>query len=130
MRLLLDSCTFLWLIWDEPELSATARAAISASDVQVFLSSASVWEITVKHLAGRLDLRRPVDPASFYVDQRQAHGIDPLPIDENAVAQLPKLPGLHRDPFDRILICQAIAHGLTLITPDESIRRYPILTMW
>ncbi len=130
MRLLLDSCTFLWLIWDEPELPPTARDAIADAGNQIFLSTASLWEITVKHLAGRLVLRRAVDPARFYVEQRQAHGVDPLPIEEDAVAQLPKLPALHRDPFDRMLICQAIAHGLTVLTPDEAIRRYPVRTFW
>jgi PIN domain nuclease of toxin-antitoxin system len=130
VRLLLDSCAFLWLIWDEAELSANARAAIADPDNEVFLSSASLWEITVKHLSGRLVLRRPVDPTRFYVEQRIAHGIDSLPVDEEALAHLPKLPHLHRDPFDRMLVCQAIAHGLTLVTPDEAIRRYPVRTMW
>ncbi|MGA7979375.1 MAG: type II toxin-antitoxin system VapC family toxin [Chromatiaceae bacterium] len=130
MRLLLDSCTFLWLIWDEPELPATARDVIADGDNEVLLSTASLWEITVKHLAGRLELRQRVDPAAFYIQQRQAHGITPLPIGEGAIAQLPKLPALHRDPFDRMLICQAIAEGLTIITPDAAIQRYPIRTFW
>jgi len=51
-------------------------------------------------------------------------------LDEEAVAQLPRLPALHRDPFDRTLICQAIAEGLTIVTPDEAIRRYPVRTFW
>jgi PIN domain nuclease of toxin-antitoxin system len=130
MNLLLDSCTFLWLIWNEPSLSNAARIAIQDPDNRVLLSSGSLWEITVKHLSGKLTLRQPVDPATYYLEQRQAHGLEPLPIDESAIAQLPKLPNLHRDPFDRLLICQAIAHGLTLVTPDENIRRYPILTLW
>lgn len=94
------------------------------------MSAASLWEITLKHLAGKLELRRTVDPATYYAEQREAHGIERLPVDEEAVAQLPKLPALHRDPFDRMLVCQAIAHGLTLLTPDEAIRQYPVRTSW
>ena len=130
MRLLLDSCVFLWLIWDEPELSAPARATIADPANEVFLSSASLREITVKHLCGKLVLRRAVDPSTYYIEQRIAHGIEALAVDEAAVAQLPKLPALHRDPFDRMLVCQAIAHGLILVTPDEAIRRYPVRTFW
>ncbi|MGK2942335.1 MAG: type II toxin-antitoxin system VapC family toxin [Immundisolibacter sp.] len=130
MKLLLDSCTFLWLIWDEMELCETARLTIADSRNEVFLSAASVWEITVKHLAGKLVLHRPVDPSHFYTEQRELHGIAALPLSESAIAHLPRLPALHRDPFDRMLICQAIAHGMTLLTPDATIRRYPVNTLW
>ena len=131
MRLLLDSCSFLWLIGQAAALPEHVRAAIAEPDNACFLSAASLWEIMVKHRAGRLEIdSRGTPPERFLTMQREAHGIDPLSIDESAVVQLPKLPDLHRDPFDRILICQAIAHGLTLVTPDEAIRRYPVLTMW
>ena len=62
----------------------------------------------------------------FLVEQREAHGIASLPIDEEAVAQLPKLPDLHRDPFDRMLVCQAIAHGLTVVTPMKRSGALPV----
>jgi len=130
MRLLLDSCTFLWLIWDEPALSDTAREQIADSNNEVFLSAASIWEITVKHLSGRLELRKPVDPATHYSAQRQAHGIAPLPVDEAAVSYLPRLPDIHRDPFDRMLVCQAMAHELVVVTPDKAIGQYPVTTLW
>jgi PIN domain nuclease of toxin-antitoxin system len=130
VRLLLDSCTFLWLIWDEAPLSPVAREAIMEPGNQVWLSAASIWEITIKHLIGRLDVRSDVHPDTFYRAQRAAHGIEPLPVREEDISHLPKLPDLHRDPFDRILICQAIAEGLTLVTPDETIRRYPVRTLW
>jgi PIN domain nuclease of toxin-antitoxin system len=130
VRLLLDSCTFLWMIWDEPELTARARALIADPRNEVYLSAISLWEILVKHQAGRLELRQPVEPARFYAAQREAHRISPLPLEEEAVAQLTKLPNLHRDPFDRMLICQAIAHGLAVLTPDAAIQRYPVRTVW
>jgi len=130
VRLLLDSCAFLWMIWDEPELTARARALIADPRNEVYLSAISLWEILVKHQTGRLELRQPVEPARFYAEQREAHRISPLPLEEEAVAQLAKLPNLHRDPFDRMLICQAIAHGLAVLTPDAAIQRYPVRTVW
>ena len=130
MRLLLDSCTFLWLIWDEPELSQEIRAHIADPHNEVYLSSISVWEILLKHQAGRLALSKPIDPERFYIEQREAHHIAPLPLTEEAVAQMIKLPPLHRDPFDRMLICQAIAYGLVVCTPDRAIQQYPVRTLW
>lgn len=130
MRLLLDSCTFLWLVWDEAPLSQPAREAIVDPGNRVWLSAASIWEITVKHLTGRLQVRADIDPSTFYSEQRAAHGIEPLPVREEDVSHLSKLPNLHRDPVDRMLICQAIAEGLILVTPDETIRRYPVRTLW
>lgn len=131
MRLLLDSCTFLWLVGQRAALSDRVRESIADPGNACVLSAASLWEILIKHRGGGLEIDGRGAPIErFLIEQREAHGIDPLPIDEDAVAQLPKLPGLHRDPFDRILICQAIAHGLTLVTPDDAIRRYPVRTFW
>lgn len=133
MRLLLDTCSFLWLIDDASrQLPEASLQAIRSRENECWLSAASLWEILVKLAAGRLavDLRRGEAPEQFFVAQREGHGISTLSIDETAVAQLPKLPALHRDPFDRLLVCQAIAHGLVIVTPDEAIRRYPVRTIW
>jgi PIN domain nuclease of toxin-antitoxin system len=99
-------------------------------DNEVFLSVASLWEILVKHASGRFDMHVREAPDRSFVSRGEAHGVASLPMDEDTVAQLPKLPDLHRDPFDRILVCQAIAHGLTIVTPDEAIRRYPVRSFW
>ena len=128
MKLLLDTCSFLWLISDDPALSPAARTLFAAAQNQVFLSAASVWEILIKHRLGRLPLPAPAE--RFVVQQRQAHGIEPLPIMEDAVMHLHKLPDHHKDPFDRILICQAISQGMTLLTPDDAIARYPVPVVW
>jgi len=128
MRLLLDTCTFLWVISGAPDLSTRARELIADPDNEVFLSAASNWEIAVKHALGRLPLPEP--PNRFVPDQRAQHGIDPLPIDEESALHLGRLPPLHRDPFDRILVCQAIVHGLTLVGPDPLITQYPLRTTW
>jgi len=112
VKLLLDTCTFLWLIGDAPELSAPARKLFTEPANEVFLSAASVWEIIVKHTLGKLPLPQP--PHEFIPTWRSRHNIEPLP----------------RDPFDRILVCQAIANGLTILTPDPLIRQYPVRVEW
>jgi PIN domain nuclease of toxin-antitoxin system len=128
MRLLLDTCTFLWIAAGSKELSTQARTLFADPGNEVFLSSASVWEIVVKNRLGKLPL--PDSAEKFIAGNRQAHAVAPLPIDEESVLHLSRLPDFHRDPFDRMLVCQAIAHALTVLTPDELVRRYPIRTMW
>jgi len=128
VKLLLDTCTFLWVAAGSPELSARARDLFSDPTNDLFLSSVSSWEIVVKNALGRLPL--PTTPHLFVPEQRRRHRISPLPLEEEAVLQLAKLPDHHRDPFDRMLVCQAIAHGLTILTPDPTINRYPVLTAW
>lgn len=128
MRVLLDTCTFLWIITDAPRLSAKARKAFTNPGNGIFLSSVSAWEISMKHTLGRLPL--PVSPDRFVQEQRERHGIEPLALEENAALHLPRLPLLHKDPFDRMLICQAIVHGLVIMTPDELILQYPVRTFW
>ena len=128
MRLLLDTCTFLWVITDAPDLSATARARFADPANEVFLSAASAWEIGIKWRHGRLPLPQP--PTSFVADQREAHGIAALGIDEESALHVTRLPDLHRDPFDRMLVSQAIVHGLVLLTPDPLVTQYPARTLW
>ena len=128
MRLLLDTVAFLWLAEDDAHLSAAAREAIADPANDVFLSAASAWEIAIKHGLGRLRLRIP--PDEYVPRQRRLHRIDTLAIDENATLQASKLPDLHRDPFDRLLVAHAIVHGLTIVTPDRLIRDYPVPTLW
>ena len=113
---------------DDPALSPEARAAFAAPDNEVYLSPVSTWEILVKHGLGRIEMPTPAD--RFLTRQREAHGIQSLPLDEASVMQLPRLPALHKDPFDRMLVCQAIAHSLVLLTPDEAISRYPVRVHW
>lgn len=128
MNILLDTCTFLWLVSDDPELSDTARSLFADPDNDVYLSVASAWEIIVKHNLGKLPLPEPAH--DFIKNNRVRHRIESLPLDEAAVLQLSRLPEYHRDPFDRILICQAIAGSMTILTPDFHITSYPVRTEW
>ncbi|HXH25503.1 MAG TPA: type II toxin-antitoxin system VapC family toxin [Vicinamibacterales bacterium] len=127
MRLLLDACTFLWLAGGR-RLSAPAEAAIRDPGNDVYLSAVSVWEILVKHRAGKLPLPEP--PQLLVPAERALRGVAALPFDEESALQGARLPALHRDLFDRMLIAQAIAHGLAIVTPDPLISQYPIRVVW
>jgi PIN domain nuclease of toxin-antitoxin system len=128
MKLLLDTCTFLWIAGRPDLLPPKVRALFKDPDNEVYLSAASAWEIATKQAIGRLPLPEAAD--RLIPRLRQRHGVEPLPIDEESTLQLTRLPPLHRDPFDRILVCQAIVHGMTLLTPDELIAQYPARVLW
>ena len=127
-RYLLDTCTFLWLVAGSDALSKAAREIIRNPDNEVFLSVVSAWEIVVKHGINKLPL--PQKPDLFVRRQREDHMLASLPLLEAHVLTLVKLPGIHHDPFDRMLVCQAVAEGLTVLTPDEAISQYPVRTVW
>ena len=128
MKLLLDACTFLWVLGGTADVPGRVAEAFRAPDNEGYLSAASVWEIVIKHAAGRLVLPRP--PDELIPAERDARAILPLPIDEESALHVSRLPDLHRDPFDRILVAQAIVHGLTIVTPDPLVLQYPARTMW
>lgn len=127
MNLLLDTSAFLWMITDDHRLSATLRSAVRDPENRVFLSVVSVWEIVVKHQIGKLKLPRPA--WGYVAKARERHGIDSLSLDEASLVHLAKLPAVHRDPFDRMLVCQAIEHNLLLATTDEVLQHYPVKTI-
>lgn len=127
MKLLLDTCTFLWLAGGGP-LSKAAAAAVRDPSNEVFLSAVSTWEIVAKHRAGRLPLPEP--PDRLIPTERRLRGVAALPLDEESTFQGLRLPPLHRDPFDRMLIAQAIALGLAIVTPDPAVAQYPVRVIW
>ncbi len=128
MSLLLDTCVVLWLTLESARIPPKLLELLKNPAVQRYMSAASVWEIVVKWQLGKLKLPKP--PAEFIVEARQEGRIRPLPVEDAAVLQLQKLPNLHADPFDRMLICQAIEGGMAIVTPDDAIRQYPIKTIW
>jgi PIN domain nuclease of toxin-antitoxin system len=128
VNLLLDTCTFIWITTDSRELSDRARGLFVDPVNDVYLSTVSTWEIALKHGLGRLPLPEPAD--RFIPAERERHLIRTLALDEESALQLIRLPHLHDDPFDRMLICQAIVHGLALLTPDPWISKYPVKSVW
>jgi PIN domain nuclease of toxin-antitoxin system len=124
VRILLDTHVFLWYITADPKLPAAFRAAIQDPANEVYLSAASVWEAVIKHGLGKLPLPGP--PADYLPQQRDAHGIASLSVDEGAMSNLAGLPPVHRDPFDRMLVAQALQHGLTVASADPDVAAYPV----
>jgi PIN domain nuclease of toxin-antitoxin system len=124
MKILLDTHIFLWFISGDTQLSTDVRDAIRDPNNEVYLSAVSIWEAIIKYQLGKLPLPEP--PEKYLPKQRDLHQIVSLALDEISVIQLAKLPSLHRDPFDRMLICQALQNGLTIATVDTAVRAYPV----
>jgi PIN domain nuclease of toxin-antitoxin system len=125
---LLDTATFLWMATADSALSERAASVAADPGNDVFLSVVSGWEIAIKHRLGRLPL--PDHPSVVVPQIREDLGVESLALDEEACLQESRLPALHRDPFDRMLVCQAIVGGLLLLTPDRTIQQYPVRTVW
>lgn len=127
MRLLLDTHTFLWFIADDPRLSTSAKVLLE-SDVDLFLSVASLWEIAIKVSVGKLVL--PEDYDVFVTRQLAANEIEVLAIEVSHLRQVASLPFHHRDPFDRLLIAQAITDGMPIVSTDSVLDAYKITRRW
>jgi len=128
VRLLLDTHAFLWWVLDDARLSPTARTAVARRENEVFVSAASAWEIAVKTALGRLRLPQP--PGRWMPKHLDATGFQPLPVRLEHALRVYDLPDHHRDPFDRMLIAQALEDRLTLVTADPRFGKYPVKTIW
>ncbi|CAN2041466.1 Type II toxin-antitoxin system VapC family toxin [Candidatus Magnetomoraceae bacterium gMMP-15] len=124
MKFLLDTHIFLWFITGDKRLSEKFQTEIRSQDNEVYLSVISLWEIIVKYKLGKLPL--PFPPETYIPEQRKRHLIQSIILTENDVSKLSTLPSIHRDPFDRMLICQALSRHLTIVTVDEYIRQYSV----
>lgn len=124
MRYLLDTSALLFAVREPGRLSAPARLALG-NESELFLSVASIWEIILKRWA--LNIPQPSDWVRRHADSL---GLALLPIRPKHVYELENLPEIHKDPFDRLLIAQAIVESLPILTDDRKIRSYPIQTIW
>ena len=128
MSLLLDTQAFLWMVWGASQLGPAARKLILDPGNELYLSLASIWEIAIKSSIGKLKLTEPVE--SFVPAELLANDVAQLDITFRHVARVARLPFHHRDPFDRILVCQAIEEGLTLLSADPVFDRYDVARAW
>jgi PIN domain nuclease of toxin-antitoxin system len=126
MKVLLDTHTFLWGLSEADKLSAAARRAIASSET--FWSIASIWEALIKTQVGKLPLPVPAGP--YLISKMTANGVSVLSIQLEHVLRVEQLPMHHRDPFDRMLIAQAMEEGLPIITADPLFSRYPVEVIW
>jgi len=128
MKLLLDTHAFLWFITDDPALSSEAKSLIENPDNDVFLSVASLWEMAIKVSIGKLTIKQPFDV--FMTEQIRLNSISLLNISIDHVNLITSLPFHHRDPFDRLLIAQAMAEQLSLVSADVIFDSYDIKRLW
>jgi PIN domain nuclease of toxin-antitoxin system len=126
--MLLDTHVFLWWISDSPRLSKVAREVIADERNEVVFSVVSGWEIVIKAGVGKLEL--PDTPEKFLTEQLSCNDMEVLPMYLRHALRVHDLPDHHRDPFDRLLVAQAAAEGVPLISADPQLSRYPIETLW
>jgi PIN domain nuclease of toxin-antitoxin system len=124
MSYLLDTQIFLWLVREPYKLSGQVLTILRNPSNQLYLSTASVWEMQIKVAIGKLSL--PESVQEVVETHRQYESIDALPVIEPHVWSLANLPLIHRDPFDRLIIAQAIAENLTLVSEDAIFTHYPV----
>ena len=128
MNLLLDSCTLIWLASEPARLSAAATAAINDPASVLHVSHASLWEITLKHGAGKLALPDP--PRQWWTEQMRRWALVELSLSAEALLRGSELPPHHKDPFDRVILAQAAMDGLQLVSPDGAFPAYGIPLIW
>ena len=124
MRLLLDTHVLLWVMTNDPALSPTAREAISKAPV-VYASSVSIWEVSIKTALGKLKLDQ-----DRFMSALSTTGFEPLPVTWEHADAVRRLPAIHSDPFDRMLIAQAVSEPLNLMTADKVLVRYSELILF
>ena len=126
--MLLDTHTFLWWLGGNRRLSAPARRAIEDDAHTIFVSAASAWEIATKHRIGKLPQAEAV--ALDVTGSIAGQGFEALAITVDDAARAGRLPGLHRDPFDRVLIAQALARDIAIVSVDRAFDGYGVRRLW
>jgi PIN domain nuclease of toxin-antitoxin system len=128
VRLLLDTRAFLWWVADSPELSRRARRTIAAADNECLVSAASCWEMAIKVSIGKLELPGTVE--RFVPHHLMVNGFRELPVETRHAAGVARLPFHHRDPFDRLLVSQALLEDLSVVSADSNFGKYGVTRIW
>ena len=127
MKLLLDTHVFLWFFETSGKLSPPARQALTSSENECYLSIVSVWEMQIKIGLGKLSCRRPLQEAAELATD---DGLRILPVNQQHIYRLASLADYHHDPFDRLIIAQAMCEDLTIVTRDKSFPHYGVPLLW
>ena len=128
MRVLLDTHSLLWLVTNDSRLSTTARETFLDTDNELLCSAVVGFEIAVKYSLGKLKLAEP--PRAFIKNRIRNNALTPLPVTMAHATRVADLPFHHRDPFDRLLVAQAIEENVPLLSADEILSSYDILRLW
>lgn len=128
MRLLLDSHVFVWMHDQPNKLSPAVKNALTDPANQIFLSVASAWELQIKIILGKFGLSDKLE--NVITQQRQANNLQMIPVELSHILYLENIPFHHKDPFDRILIAQAAAENMTLVSADRHFSNYKVSLLW
>lgn len=128
MSLLLDTHALLWFVLDEPRLSTTARTRIMEADGAVYVSPASLWEVAIKIGLGKYSIPGPFE--EFWTQQLSINSFSLLPISLAHTARVIELPHVHRDPFDRLLVTQALVENIPIVSSDTLLDGYGVGRIW
>jgi PIN domain nuclease of toxin-antitoxin system len=128
LRALVDTHSFLWALLHDHRLTATAKQVLTAPENELSFSLVSLWEIAIKIKTGKLNAIG--SSVSYIRDEMKAYGLKLLPIEYGHILQLENLPRFHGDPFDRLLIAQALHEGLPILTDDTKFREYGVQVIW
>ncbi len=128
MKVLVDTHTFIWALLEDHRLTPKARQILRSNEDELVFSLVSLWEIAIKIKIGKLNA---IGSSVAYIrDEMHDYGMELLPIRYDHILQLEALPAHHSDPFDRLLIAQAITESLPILTHDEKFRQYPVKAIW
>jgi PIN domain nuclease of toxin-antitoxin system len=128
MDLLLDSHTMLWFFWDDPKLSTRAKTLIEDPGNRKLVSMATCWEIAIKAGLGKLTLGEPSQ--SFLTREIPRNNFELLSISMDHATSVESLPQHHKDPFDRLIVAQAIAENVAIVSSDPAFDAYPVKRLW
>lgn len=128
MKYLLDGVVWLWSIGPVERISKEALELLSAGSEEIYFSAATAWELSIKAQLGKLNLPGP--PAKCIPAFVAKQGLKELPVTQAHAVKVYDLPSHHRDPFDRLLIAQAIVEGMTILTADRAFAKYPVDVLW
>ena len=128
MKILLDTCAFLWMCQQPEMLSPAAVLTLNDARNVLFLSDVSIWEITLKHSGGKLPL--PGVPRTWVARKLAYHQVETLALDSDVIYRSGELPRVHPDPFDRLLAAQAIEFGATILSPDTPLSLLGASRIW
>jgi PIN domain nuclease of toxin-antitoxin system len=127
-RVLLDTHAFLWFVFDDPRLSATAASAVADGGATKLLGVVSLWEIAIKEQLGKLGLGMPL--AAFLAEHVEGRLVELVQVEPAHLVEYSRLPLHHRDPFDRLLVAQARCLGVPVVSADPAFRRYDVEVIW
>ena len=127
MKYLLDTHTAIWALGDKARLSGNAKTIIDDVSLPLCISMVNAWEVAIKVSIGKLDF---AGGASFFLKRMEYNGIEIMDMERKHLEIVEKLPFIHRDPFDRLLIATVLSEGLTIVTADENIQKYDVPWIW